>query len=466
MRELMRGMYYLGAVLLLGALPAAATDTPQGVSPGGIDRIAPTQSRCPTFNWQTSLDAAGYELVVYRIDGAAEVATDREPTLSEEERTMSLALPAGVSGWTPSADECFRPDTCYAWFVRSLRAGADGALTPGAWSHGRFFQTPAEPSPSEVARAARVLRRYLEEGGSLEALDDAGVMSAGGDRAPIPAVGARPRQVPAGALKSVTTGTTAIKGTVSDVVGETYGVVGINSSPSGAGLGAANTSGGADLVLDGSAQGAVSALLTESALNRPSGTAQTFNVRNSTGGGMTLQVDGVDVVTTLTDNDTTYSAGYGLDLAGATFQVDVADFSAPPVMAVDSTPFTLTTDYQDMLSATISIPASGYVIAHATAQCDFLNPDPSTNPLAESFSFLCRTADTNASSECSAARLSFALRNWATTGPVSKTLAFTNLLPHYDSGGPKTVYLNIKVFGPEYTVECYQRSLVLQYVPD
>ncbi len=466
MRELMRVTYYLGIVLLLGSLPAAAADTPQGVSPGGIDRIAPIQGPCPTFNWQAAADAAGYEVVVYRIGRPGEVDPDREPTLSEEERIMSLQLPAGVNGWTPAADECFQPDTCYAWFVRSLEAGAGGALTAGAWSRGRFFRTPAEPSPSDIARAALVLRRYLERGGSLDALEEAGVTSAGDEGAPSTAIRARPRLVPAATAKSVTTGTTAIRGTISDVVGETYGVVGINSSSTGAGVGAANTSGGADLVLDGSAQAAVSALLTESTLNRPSGAAQTFNVRNSTGGGMTLQVDGVDVVTTLTDSDTTYSAGYGLGLAGTTFQVDVADFSAPPVMALDSAPFTLTTDYQDMLSATISIPASGHVIAHATAQCDFLNPDPSTNPLAESFSFLCRTADTNASSECGAARLSFALRNWATTGPVSKTVAFTNLLPHYDSGGPKTVYWNIKVFGPEDTVECYQRSLVLQYVPD
>ncbi len=466
MREPMHVTCYLGIVLLLGALPVRAADTPQGISPGGIDRIAPIQGPCPTFNWQVAADAAGYEVAVYRIGRHDEVDADREPTLSEEERTMFLELPAGVGGWTPAADECFQPDTCYAWFVRSLEAGADGALTAGAWSRGRFFQTPAEPSASEVARAARVLRRYLEGGGSLAALEGEGVVSAHGDGAPNPADGARPRHVPVGAVKSVTTGTTAIKGTISDVVGETYGVVGINSSPAGAGVGAANTSGGADLVLDGSAQAEVSALLTEATLDRPSGAAQTFDVRNSSGGGMTLQVDGVDVVTALTDSDTTYSAGYGLDLAGTTFQVDVADFSAPPVMASDSTPFSLTTDYEDMLSATISIPASGYVIAHATGRCEFLNPDPSTNVMAESFSFLCRTADTNASTECSAARLSFALRNWATTGPVSTTVAFTNRLPLYDSGGDKTVYWNIKVFGAEDNVECYDRSLVLQYVPD
>jgi hypothetical protein len=271
---------------------------------------------------------------------------------------------------------------------------------------------------------------------------------------------------PAGTVKSVASGKSAIRGVVGDVAGETYGVVGISNSAAGAGLGGANSTGGADLVLDGSMTGAVDTLLSEWSLNRPSGVAQTFDFRNSMGGGMTLQVDGVDVTTTLTDNDTTYAAGYGLNLTGTTFEADVADFSATPVAAADDTVFALTTSYQDMHSATITIPGSGYVIAHASAQCDFLNPDPPGNVVAESFSYLCNAPDTNSSTNCGTLRLAFALRNAESTAPASQTIAFSNRLPYYASGGSKTVYWNAMVFSAADTVQCFYRNLVLQYVPD
>jgi hypothetical protein len=444
---------------------STAADGPEGVSPGGVDRIARTQSTCPTFSWQATPGAAGYEIVVYRI-GAAAAELGDDFVLFDDDRVTYLDVPAGVTGWTPDLDECLQTDTSYVWFVRAQWKEPGGEFGPGEWSPGRFFATPAELSSTEVARAVRVLRRYLARGGSPEDLDEFMAVTVADSGTPARQRGVSPRISPEFVAKSVPSAKTAIKGTVGDVVGETYGVVGISASPSGAGLGAANSSGGADLVLDGSTNGAIDTLLSESTLNRPSGGPQTFNVRNSMGGGMTLQVDGVDVITTLTDADTTYAAGYGLTLTGTTFEADVGDFNAVPVVAADDTVIALTTSYQDIHSATITIPGSGYVIAHASAQCDFLNPDPPTNVLAESFSYLCNAADTSSSTNCGTLRLSFALRNAESIAPASQTIAFTNRLPYYSGGGSKTVYWNAKVFSAADTVQCFYRNLVLQYVPD
>ena len=64
------------------------------------------------------------------------------------------------------------------------------------------------------------------------------------------------------------------------MAGETYGVVGVSASPDGAGIGAANTAGGADLVLDGAADGAVDTVLRESGIYRTSASKQVFNLAN------------------------------------------------------------------------------------------------------------------------------------------------------------------------------------------
>jgi hypothetical protein len=96
----------------------------------------------------------------------------------------------------------------------------------------------------------------------------------------------------------------AIRGRLTAASGETYGVVGISDSPDGAGVGAANMAGGADLVLDGDVNGETDARITEAGLDRPSAGSESFNFQNSGNGTMTLQVDGIEVVTTATDNDT------------------------------------------------------------------------------------------------------------------------------------------------------------------
>ena len=64
----------------------------------------------------------------------------------------------------------------------------------------------------------------------------------------------------------MTSAKTAIKGTVSDATGETYGVVGISNSPNGAGMAAGNTGGGADLVLDGIEDGDLDTVFTQAGM--------------------------------------------------------------------------------------------------------------------------------------------------------------------------------------------------------
>jgi hypothetical protein len=97
-----------------------------------------------------------------------------------------------------------------------------------------------------------------------------------------------PQQVP----KSVTSAKTAIKGTVPDATGETYGVVGISNSPSGAGMAAGNTGGGADLVLDGLQDGDLDTVFTQAGIDRTSSDEEWFSLINSGAGVLSLNVEG------------------------------------------------------------------------------------------------------------------------------------------------------------------------------
>jgi preprotein translocase subunit Sec61beta len=163
----------------------------------------------------------------------------------------------------------------------------------------------AAPSAEEVEHALEVLQRYAGESGSdLSAIERAVPESRSAGRATRRSGEARLPGSPKDGERSILTGPAAIRGEMPDPAGETYGLVGVSNSPDGAGIGAANTAGGADVVLDGSAQGVADAELSESGIDRSSASAQTFDIANSGAGNMTLRVDGVEVVTTLTDQDT------------------------------------------------------------------------------------------------------------------------------------------------------------------
>ena len=287
-----------GSVLLSFA---ASGSTPEGVSPGAIDRIATIRGQCPTFSWGAVAGAAHYELVVYELPGGADVATGFE--LSPEEEVLYTSVAGTATGWTPGLEQCLVPGGRYVWFVRAVFD--DDAIDAGAeWSAGRFFSVVAAPSAAEIEQDLDVLRRYAgdPEAGDAEAAGRT-PRADGDQRASSGSAVPRSSSAPKAGGRSVPGAVSAIRGEMPDPVGETYGLVGVSASPDGAGVGAANTAGGPDLVLDGSADLLADAELTQSGIDRPWGTPQTFDIQNSAGGGMTLRVDGVDVTTTTTDRD-------------------------------------------------------------------------------------------------------------------------------------------------------------------
>jgi len=276
--------------LIVLTVPATAIEPgPQGVSPGAPDRFTLVTGACPTFSWEETSGSAHYELVVHRYDDAARASSNGE--LSPETEVLFTSVSGRATSWTPEVSDCFKPGVAYVWFVRAV---TDTEVDDGGeWSEPRFFEIDAAPSADELERAVEVMRRWEaatgDESPRLSAAAASGTGSGSGSS----------QLKGASQSRSPITGTAAIRGEQPDPSGESYGVVGISASPDGAGIGAANTSGGPDLVLDG----VVPAELSEAGIDRPSASAQTFSISNTGGGGLTLDVDGVEVVTTATDSD-------------------------------------------------------------------------------------------------------------------------------------------------------------------
>ena len=260
--------------LLLAAVPAAAATfaprsgaLPVAVSPGSTDSVTAAPGSCPTFSWSGVTGAPGYELAVVRLGEAPEAPA------------LRATVPGGATSWTPAGDRCLAPGR-YGW---TLRVTGD---PPGEWAAGRAFEVRAAPSAEEVARAIDVLERYRKQIGGAAQL--AGTSTAAGSRstaAKTPAGRSAPA-VPRG------TSSAAILGDQTATSGAGYGVEGQSASPAGAGVSAANGAGGADLRLDGAADGQADTLLRQSGLDRPSGTTQGFSLGNSSGGGFHLDVSG------------------------------------------------------------------------------------------------------------------------------------------------------------------------------
>ena len=264
----------------------------------------------------------------------------------------------------PNLGRCLERGVDFIWYIRPLYRSTDGEVVAGEWSDGLVFAVPKAPSTAEVEGALRVLRSYSERH----------VMQPEGEQGFAGLDNVQPSNIQrassTGALKrSVEDALAAIKGEIPDPTGETYGVVGLSSSPEGAGLAAGNTAGGPDLVLDGTLSGAADTLLSEWGIDRPSLDPQLFSIGNSLGGGITFDVDGVEVVTTDTDadsladlsctsgelaewdgalwtcgsdDDTTYQPGNRLTLDGNTFNVTEGSGSgldADQIDGLDSTAF-------------------------------------------------------------------------------------------------------------------------------
>ena len=280
-------------LVVIAGFPLTAADRElETVSPGATNRISEIEARCPTFSWEGVPDASFFELVAYRLpDGLApEDLTDE--VLDQAQEALTAWVPGGATGWTPGTADGLEHGAAYVWFVRALFERHDGELEAGSWSEGRFFEVAESPLAADTTEAAEVLRRLLAAGGSLE--DFIGDGEAWGARRNADV--RRRAGVVDGALgggaKSVSTAKTAIRGDVPDASGETYGVVGISNSADGAGLAAGNTSGGADLVLDGLLDGDVDTVFTQGGIDRASTSELWFSLVNSDTGVLSLDVEG------------------------------------------------------------------------------------------------------------------------------------------------------------------------------
>jgi hypothetical protein len=284
----------LTATLAIVVMPVFA-EIPDGVSPGAVDRIAEIERRCPTFIWDSVPGAAFHELVGYRIPDDTAPADLSAIDLAEADQVLYAKVTGSAPAWEPELAECLAPGGNYVWFVRAVFREDEGELAEASeWSFGRFFSISPMPSAREVEEALSVLRRYVGQADSgVAAIDPQAreaVVTSTGQPAP-----SQRQAVPPPGPKSVTSAKTAIRGSLTDTTGETYGVVGVSNSPGGAGLGAANSIGGADLVLDGSADGEVDAIFTQGGVDRPSPSEQWFSLMNSDTGVLSLNVEGTIV---------------------------------------------------------------------------------------------------------------------------------------------------------------------------
>ena len=270
---------------LVVVVPAFA-QIPDGVSPGAADRSALIEGRCPTFIWDSVPGAAFHELVGYRLPEKSELGDPSEIDLANADQVLYAKVPGSAPAWEPELAECLAPGGNYVWFVRAVFREEEGeAVEAGEWSYGKYFSISSMPSAVEVEEAVRVLRRF-----SRHSVDPEGLETERADtKRPAPSRRvAVPQQVP----KSVTSAKTAIKGTVPDATGETYGVVGISNSPNGAGMAAGNTGGGADLVLDGLEDGDLDTVFTQAGIDRTSSGEEWFSLLNSGAGVLSLNVEG------------------------------------------------------------------------------------------------------------------------------------------------------------------------------
>ncbi len=277
------------AVVLLALRAAASLASVVVVSPGERGREVEAASACPTYSWSAAAGAEAYELAVFRLDGA-----------DEPELLFTRRLEGPVTSWSPSRAECLPAGGSYGWTVRPLLAESRGEA--GAWAEPLRFRVAGTPSEEEVAAALAVLERWGRTRSTPAATSE-----------PATQLPARPARAARRAHGSgevdameapIAAGVAAIRGENPDPSGSAFGIFGIGHSPAGAGVVARNESAGADLVLDGEANGATDTLLRQDSLDRPSANPESFDFKNSGAGAMTLKIDGVDVVTTATDQDT------------------------------------------------------------------------------------------------------------------------------------------------------------------
>ncbi len=193
-------------------------------------------------------------------------------------------------------------------------ASPPNATTPGSCAPSTSTRGPGRvvlASSTSEWRARRAPRRSLprspcSSAGARARRSDANGSGTGGRAAAGPAGARGPAKAAGGSPRApLVSGASAIHGEMPDTSGAAFGVFGVSHSAQGAGLVGRNETAGADLVLDGAAQGEADTLFTQAGIDRPSGSPQTFDVQNSDAGAMTLRVDGVAVDTATTAIDWT-----------------------------------------------------------------------------------------------------------------------------------------------------------------
>jgi hypothetical protein len=342
-----------GVLILLGAgggLGAALAQPPPAVSPGAPGSFAEIADRCPTFSWGGVPQAQSYELIVYPM--AKPGTPGREAEVIElEPPVLRRIVPGTALAWTPALDECLSPGTRYAWSVR-----ATGEEAPAEWSEARLFQVLSAPSIAEVEAALAVLHEYVAAAESSPGGEQA---EGNGKAVETPtAIEGEPIRLDSAAGAPVSDalallGFAAIRGEQNDPGGETYGVHGITASSGEGSSGlvgeATSSSGGTRGVV-----GQVKSVLGIAGVFENTAGGQIFSGRNNSaevfsveGDGQVLasgdvmaqgfvgdgsQLSSVPVdwsdVTGIpagfadeVDDDTTYSAGNQLGVAGTTVAV-------------------------------------------------------------------------------------------------------------------------------------------------
>lgn len=147
----------IALLILLGSAVAGAASVapPEPVSPGGAAESAAIAGACPTFSWSGTDRKAPLELMVFRPSRG-----DEQPEILIQEK-----LAGGARTWTPKLSQCLSWGEEYGWFLR--RSGEK----PGPWSEARYFRLPEAPTEAQAARAANVLKRYLDAQGESATAD-------------------------------------------------------------------------------------------------------------------------------------------------------------------------------------------------------------------------------------------------------------------------------------------------------
>jgi hypothetical protein len=131
-------------------------------------------ARCPTYSWGQVAGATGYEL---KVESSARIVGQDASASPEVTRRV---LPAGVTSWTPSIEQCLERGQQYTWTVRALLP--DGG---SEWSVPTAFEVNPAPSDEEFRQALQVINAYVAHSQSAAvssaALSSGGITPQGGD---------------------------------------------------------------------------------------------------------------------------------------------------------------------------------------------------------------------------------------------------------------------------------------------